>query len=204
MGCVGVEPDTVPNGSGGSGGLASGGQSGGGGTGFAGQTTGGVSGSAGGAGLGGQNTGGLAGGGAGAGAGSGGTGGQATGGAGGGTGGWAAAPTFDTVKLVFQGTNPPCVASDCHGLNTENILELAIDERLHNTLLTHMSAACGNIPVVTPGDPTRSALIHLLKGPCGETPRMPRGCIEDEFDNTCVPDDYIAAIEEWVRIGAPQ
>ena len=177
----------------------SGGQSGGGGTGFGGaggQNTGGVGGAVGGAG---QATGGTATAGAGAG-------GSAQGGAAGsGGGGWAAAPTFDTVKLVFEaGSTPACVASDCHGLHTENILELALDERLHNTLLTHMSVACGNIPVVTPFDPSRSALIRLLKGPCGETPRMPRDCIVDEFSNTCIPDDYIAAIEEWVRIGAPQ
>ena len=113
-------------------------------------------------------------------------------------------PTFNMVKFVFQATQEPCVASDCHGLHTENILELAIDCRLHNTLLTHMSAACGNIPVVTPGDPTRSALVHLLKGPCGETPRMPRDCVEDEFGTTCVPPEYIAAIEQWITMGAPQ
>jgi hypothetical protein len=108
------------------------------------------------------------------------------------------------VKFVFENTQEPCVSSDCHGLHTENILELAIDERLYNTLTTHVSVNCGNIPLVTPGDVTRSALVKIIKGPCGETPRMPRDCVEDPFFNTCVFPEYIAAIEQWVAMGAPQ
>ncbi len=129
------------------------------------------------------------------------------GGADGGSGGIAdpAIPaTFETVKFVLQGTNPPCVASDCHGSGTHHALSLAVDDQLHSTLTTHVSAACGDLPLVTPGDPQQSALLSILRGPCGEIPRMPNGCVEDEFGSTCVPDEYIAAIEEWIAGGAPQ
>jgi hypothetical protein len=196
-GCAGgVDPGPASSGgSAGSGGLGSGGQN----------TAGVGGGSSGGAGSGGQSSGGFSGGGS-----SGGTGGESTGGVGGagssagGSGGSNIPATFDTLKFVLQGTNPPCVASDCHGSGTHHPLTLAVNDQLYTTLTTHVSMRCGSIPLVTPGNPQQSALVAILKGPCGETPRMPNGCIEDEFGNTCVPDEYIAAIEQWVANGAPQ
>jgi hypothetical protein len=47
-------------------------------------------------------------------------------------------------------------------------------------LTTYLSKACGNRLLVSP--------------------RMPNGCSE-ESDN-CVPDDYIAAVEQWTTEGA--
>lgn len=204
-GCT-VPPDPSPALTGGSAG-----------SGFAGggQNTGGASGvgAIGGAGLGGGGTAGTAGATAGAGAfaggGLGGAGGLGGGGMGGfGGGGMSGAapmggrgPTFATFKYVTLNTQPPCVASDCHGFGTMNPLTLADDDgMMHSRLLNTRVAKCGNLPVVTPGNPQQSALITLLKGPCGELPRMPYECTPD-FD--CVPDDYIALIEEWVRLGAP-
>lgn len=186
----------------GSGGLAPGGQSGGGAFGGGGLGgTGAVSGTGGvvaGGGFGGHGAGGLGGAGA-SGAGAGGVGG--VGGAGG-TSGTGIPPTFATFKYVTMNTNPPCVASDCHGFGTGNPLVLADDDGMLRTrLTTTINMQCGNIPVVTPSDPTRSALIMLLKGPCGDLLRMPEGC--DPAFGQCVPDEYIAAIEEWVRLGAP-
>jgi hypothetical protein len=206
-GCtVPAEPSPLP--SAGAGGLAAAGQGGG----------AGVGGTAGGGGVSGVGVGGTAGTGAtagggfsgfgaggvgGAGAGGAGAGGVAAGGGGaGGTSGSGPAPTFATFKFVTMNTQPPCVASDCHGFGTMNPLTLADDDGMLRTrLTTTINEQCGNIPVVTPGDPTRSALIMLLKGPCGELLRMPEGC--DPAFGQCVPDEYIAAIEEWVRLGAP-
>jgi hypothetical protein len=141
-----------------------------------------------------------------AGAGAGGSGGGASGAGSGGSGFEIVPPepTFRMVKFVLQSTQEPCVSSDCHGLNTENILELAIDDRLYTTLTTHVSVNCGNIPVVTPGDVTRSALAKILRGPCGETPRMPRDCMDDPLFNTCVYPEYLDAIDLWISMGAPQ
>lgn len=111
-------------------------------------------------------------------------------------------PSFDTLKLVIDYAS--CAAADCHGGNEFNELDLRITDQLYTELTTTMSADCGNIPVLTPGNPAQSALVMLLKGPCGELERMPRGCIQNEFENNCVPDEYITAIEQWVAMGAPQ
>jgi hypothetical protein len=147
-------------------------------------------------------------------AGSGGSG--AGGGDGGSTGISDIDPTFETLKFVMNGYRPDinCAASDCHSGGHDHSavpLRLVDDDQLHQELLTHTSAKCGNIPAVDPGNPENSALLRLLKGPCGEPadaenfiPRMPFGCFEDEWENNCVSDEYIAAIEQWIARGAPE
>jgi hypothetical protein len=155
-----------------------------------------------------------------AGAGASGTGGQSSAGVGGGGSGGAGGaagsgagsgipPTFDTIKLVLQGGGPimPCAAAPCHGVNgmapPGRPLELPPndDQQLYTNLTSYVSTACGNVKLVTPGDTARSALLMILRGPCGMTPRMPYGCSAQ--DGNCIPDDYIAAIEQWIAAGAP-
>ncbi|WP_437587566.1 hypothetical protein [Sorangium sp. So ce1000] len=95
-----------------------------------------------------------------------------------------------------------CSDASCH--NGEAKPTLQDDETLYTTLTTHISAGCGNLPVVTPGDPERSALVKLIKGPCGTVERMPRGCNPASGpEYTCLPPEYIDAIEQWVALGAP-
>ena len=65
-----------------------------------------------------------------------------------------------------------------------------------------ISHNCGELPIVSPGKPQDSALVKILKGPCGQTPRMPLGCVGAD-DGGCVPDEFIAAIEQWIAAGAP-
>lgn len=81
-------------------------------------------------------------------------------------------------------------------------LTLQDDGQLYNNLTTYVSKACGNMQLVSKGNPTQSALLKILKGPCGDTPRMPYGCKPE--DDSCIPDDYIAAISQWIANGAPQ
>jgi hypothetical protein len=107
--------------------------------------------------------------------------------------------TFDTVKLII--TETTCFGAGCHN-DDQNPLNLRVDDQLHMRLRSRISKACGNIPVVNPGKPQESALIKILKGPCGATQRMPLGCVDDQ-DATCVPPDYLAAIERWIAAGAP-
>jgi hypothetical protein len=156
--------------------------------------SGGTGGSAGGAGAGGSSAGSTAtGGSAGAAAGTGGT-----------SGGDSQPPTWDTVKLVLTGTNPPCSASDCHGPGGPNTFQVNIKDEsaLYTMLTTHISVDCGNIPVVTPGDPSKSALVKVLNGPCSaKVPQMPNGCTP--ADGNCVPADYIAGVTQWIANGAP-
>src|SRR5690606_1257881 len=112
--------------------------------------------------------------------------------------------SFETLKFVIANVQPSCAAADCHGNNEHNALNLQATDQLYTNLITSTSEECDNLPVVSPGAPEQSALVRLLKGPCGELPRMPAGCIENEFENNCVPDEYIAAIEQWIADGAPE
>jgi hypothetical protein len=57
---------------------------------------------------------------------------------------------------------------------------------------------------MVPGNPQDSALVKLLKGPCGDTNRMPFGKCFEDGDDGCVAPEYIAAIEQWIAKGAPQ
>ena len=72
-------------------------------------------------------------------------------------------------------------------------------EPLHN-MMTYVSHACGDIPLVNPGKPDQSALIKILTGPCGNTIRMPFGCSGDQ----CLSDAEVAAISAWIANCAPQ
>jgi hypothetical protein len=138
------------------------------------------------------------------------TGGQTTGGGGsdGGsaTDGSGIPATFDTVKLVLAGGGAimPCAAAPCHAVGgmapPGNPLTLQDNAQLYTNLTTHVSAACGNLKVVNPGNPDQSAILKILSGPCGMTPRMPYQCTDD----ACIPADYIAAIRQWIANGAPQ
>lgn len=140
-------------------------------------------------GSGGQPTGGTAGGG---------SGGQA--GAGGSGGGGAAAiePSFNTLKSIIQMS---CFGGLCHDL-PENPLQLTVNDGLHMRLTTYTTEHCG--PLLKPGAPQDSALVKLLKGPCGETDRMPYGKCFEDADEGCVRPEQIAAIEKWIANGAPQ
>ncbi|HET6333535.1 MAG TPA: hypothetical protein VFG30_10000 [Polyangiales bacterium] len=125
-------------------------------------------------------------------------------------GGSAIPPTFETVKLVLQGGGPimPCAAAPCHGVNgmapPARPLELPPndDQKLYTNLTSYVSTACGNTKLVTPGNQAQSAILTILKGPCGMTPRMPYMC--SDADGNCIPDEYIAAIAQWIANGAPK
>ncbi len=116
--------------------------------------------------------------------------------------------TFETVKLVLGGGGGimPCSAAPCHGVNgvapPDDPLELPPmnDQQLYANLTTYRSKACNNAKLVEPGKPEESALIMILKGPCGMTPRMPYGCSAEAGD--CIPDEYITEVARWIANGA--
>ncbi|WP_438029856.1 hypothetical protein [Sorangium sp. So ce233] len=82
-----------------------------------------------------------------------------------------------------------------------NPLDLKVDEELRTRLTSHVSRNCGDMLIVNPGKPEESALIKILKEPCGTTPRMPIECVNDG-DAKCVPPDYIEALTQWIADGA--
>lgn len=111
--------------------------------------------------------------------------------------------TWDTVKLVLSGTRPPC--NGCHGNQGSGGFRINIgnDSQLFKSLTTTVAKDCGNNPIVTPGDPTKSALLEILQGDCSvKTPRMPPGCVDG--DSSCVPPEYITALSQWISAGAPE
>jgi hypothetical protein len=118
--------------------------------------------------------------------------------------------SFDTVKLVFGGGGGimTCAAAPCHGVNgvapPDDPLELPPndDAQLYTNLTSYVSRACGGMKLVEPGKPAQSALVMILEGPCGMTPRMPYGCSAEAGD--CIPDEYIAAVSQWIASGAPR
>ncbi|WP_437276614.1 hypothetical protein WME90_35980 [Sorangium sp. So ce375] len=120
-----------------------------------------------------------------------------------GTGGGdpAVPATFETVRAVVAQTG--CADATCH--NGEAKPTLQDDDALYETLTTYISEGCGDIPVVTPGKPEESALVKLINGTCEGVERMPRGCNPAPGpENTCLPQAYIDAIEQWIADGAPQ
>ncbi|WP_437302951.1 hypothetical protein [Sorangium sp. So ce388] len=122
-----------------------------------------------------------------------------TSGAGGSTGsGSGVEPTFETVKFVIE--NVTCFGAGCHN-DDMNRLDLQVDGELHARLTSHITEDCG--PLVDTSNPQESALIKVLKGPCGSTPRMPLECINDG-DAKCVPADYIEAMTQWIADGAQE
>lgn len=116
--------------------------------------------------------------------------------------------SLETVKLVFGGGGPimSCAAAPCHGVGgaapPSHPLELPPndDRQLLSNLQSYVSEACGKRRLVVPGNPEESALLSILRGPCGATPRMPYGCSDETGD--CIPDDYIEAISLWILSGA--
>ncbi|WP_437819188.1 hypothetical protein [Sorangium sp. So ce1078] len=105
-------------------------------------------------------------------------------------------PTFETVKFVID--NVTCFGAGCHN-DEMNPLDLQLDGELHARLTSHVTEDCG--PLVNLANPPESALIKILKGPCGSTPRMPPECVNDD-DIKCVTDDYIQAMTQWIADGA--
>lgn len=118
--------------------------------------------------------------------------------------------TFDTVKLVLGGGGGimTCAAAPCHGVGgvapPDNPLALPTnnDPLLYTNLTSYVSKACSDTQLVNPGNPAQSALVTILNGPCGMTPRMPYGCSAQAGD--CIPDEYIAAVAQWIANGAPR
>jgi hypothetical protein len=146
-----------------------------------------------------KSNGGVSGGGAGGSSSGGASGGSTSGGSG---GAMIPGPNFDTVKFVIE--NVTCFGGLCHDL-AENRLNLRVNQMnpdLHTRLTTHMTKECGKL--VNTANPAESALVKILKGPCGATPRMPSdGCMEDG-DVKCVPPNFIDAIQQWIAAGAPK
>jgi hypothetical protein len=91
---------------------------------------------------------------------------------------------------------------DCHESGGCQPKVFQKDETLYDTLTTLTISRCDNRVLVAPGDPENSALYLVLKGTCGSVGKMPSGCVEDEFTNTCADHGDIERIRLWIEAGA--
>ena len=125
--------------------------------------------------------------------------------AGAGTAGSAAVPaTFTSIKGLIA---MKCASgAGCH-TEPGNPLQMPSDDKLYATVTTHMTANCGQL--VNKASPAQSAIVKLLQGDCGGTPRMPfQSCLDGEVwvseDDACLSPTKIASIQAWIASGAPQ
>jgi len=109
-------------------------------------------------------------------------------------------PNFETVRLMFAGS--PCSGSNCHfgGKNHLQVGKPADD--LYRYMMNFKTLECGKL--IDTANPAQSALVKYLRGPCGAIERMPSFKCSDDGDESCVPEYYIQAIEQWIASGAPR
>ena len=110
-----------------------------------------------------------------------------------------------TLQTFREFVFPQCTGGACHDL-PEHPFYFKNDANLYAALTTHQSKDCG-LPVITKGNPEQSALIKLLKGPCGTLGRMPLDKCQNEDpqdSDFCVRPPLVAALEQWIRNGAPE
>ncbi len=109
-------------------------------------------------------------------------------------------PNFETVRVMFEGV--PCSGSNCHNGGRNHFQVGKPADELYSYMMSFRTLECGKL--IDKANPAESALVKYLRGPCGGIERMPQfKCVEDS-DEWCVPEYYIAAIEQWIADGAPR
>jgi hypothetical protein len=109
-----------------------------------------------------------------------------------------AVPWGDVYFIV----NMSCGRVICHvpapnGASTLDLSDINNDQ--HMLLMTTHVPQCDGDPLVTPGDPSKSALIKLVKKECGAFV-MPQDCLP--ADATCLPQADIDTLSKWITQGA--
>jgi len=107
---------------------------------------------------------------------------------------------FETVRLMFAGS--PCSGSNCHFGGRNHLLVGKPADQLYNYMMSFKTLECGKL--IDTVNPSQSALVKYLRGPCGMIERMPSGKCFDDGDEMCVPEYYIQLIEQWIAKGAPR
>jgi hypothetical protein len=112
-------------------------------------------------------------------------------------------PTFDDVAWLL---NQSCGNGICHvppGLDNEGFEPDLITTdytTLYQQLMTYTVEECGNVPLITPGDPTNSAILKVTQKQCGDL-AMPDGCATEP--SFCLFQEDIDILTAWVNAGAP-
>jgi hypothetical protein len=112
-----------------------------------------------------------------------------SGGSASGTGGGAA------VAFSAVGSIVGMRCSSCHGFTMPTLQNNAM---LRNTLTSTRVPECGNNPLVTPNDTSKSAILMLVNRMCTGVV-MPLGCNM----TPCIPAAEVTTITNWINAGAP-
>jgi hypothetical protein len=108
-------------------------------------------------------------------------------------------PSYEEVVDIV---NRSCAQGVCHipveyGGIDPNMTNL--EGELYGNLTSRLVSQCGDMALVTPGEPENSAIVQLPQHNCGEFV-MPDGCL----DFPCIPQVDIDALTAWIRAGAMQ
>lgn len=101
------------------------------------------------------------------------------------------------------GVSEGCGSGSCHG--GEATPHFKDNDELHAALVNPANIAddyCGGLPLITPGDPSKSAIFKAISEGCGTIGYMPRGCDPDPIYGNCLPADAVDAVEAWILAGA--
>jgi hypothetical protein len=109
-------------------------------------------------------------------------------------------PNFDTVRLMFE--DAQCSGSDCHYGGKNHFQMGKPADQLYSYMMSFNTLYCGKL--IDTANPSESALVKYLRGPCGGLDRMPMMKCFDDGDELCVPEYYIQFIEQWIAKGAPR
>jgi hypothetical protein len=117
----------------------------------------------------------------------------------------AVAFTFDELRVFLDtpiANGSACF--DCHESEGDLPYVFKDDETLYDTLMTSVIERCDGRVLVVPGEPENSALYLVMSGvdQCGMLNRMPKGCVQDEFFDNCVPPATVERIRLWIAEGA--
>ena len=109
-------------------------------------------------------------------------------------------PNFETVRLMFEAAQ--CTGSSCHYGGRNHFQMGKAADQLYSYMMSFKTLQCGKL--IDTANPSQSALVKYLRGPCGDIDRMPAMKCFDDGDELCVPEYYIQAIEAWIAKGAPR
>jgi hypothetical protein len=125
-------------------------------------------------------------------------------------------PNGATWATTEQRIGYSCGNSICHGGSEKLCLAKDADRtggqgsnclpgtNLFQTLLGTRVPACGDRPLLSPGDPSSSAILLLMTRQC-EDLVMPANCPPPEQGYpTCWPEDAVADLTAWIQSGALQ
>ncbi|MCW5557060.1 MAG: DUF1549 domain-containing protein, partial [Verrucomicrobiae bacterium] len=111
--------------------------------------------------------------------------------------GGGSGPSLDPVQVeFFENKIRPLLADSCYACHSARAEKVKGGLRLDSPADLRKGGASG--AAVVPGQPAESLLVQVLRGTAKEVGAMP-----PKDHGGPLPENAIAAVEEWIRMGAP-